>query len=789
MMTSTIAPELPSASAIHELMLDSVYIDAPFASSIVLCAQCSLPGGLDNPPELCDALRSLDLVVQTVVAAPTSVAPVDTFVTTLEARDGVHGPRVVDDNSTVCTMSAVAHGASAGESSAPAHNSSLTRVLGGSAFAEAGVVNFTALQLSAQGQSSVQLRLSCSRGGVEVPIPTADAARSVYVLACPAGYITPMGGVGCTQCPDGTYSDGVGEPTCTRCPSKLSNCVGGRIFFRTEPLFIEPSSITYVNASTSRIRIGPELDIYPCWNDAACVFDASARTFACAHGYSGPLCGVCDASANYVQQGEECVACPSTGVNILVFTLLLIALMVGLTYLTVIRRADPNSKIAVLVRISLTYMQMLGSLGIFKARGTATFRSVLGLADTVSTSLFASAPVACLLRTSFYVQFGLMLGLPLIAMLLGVLIKALFTIVRSCSCSQLRQYVATRGYIAPAVVVLYATYPMLVSQAFRALSCRADAVAGVYYLADDLGVECWTPRHVAVVISAACALVLFGVGIPILIVTLLHRRRHKLDKEDVASRFGFLYTGYDVQRGMYWWEALVLMRKAAIVLLGSVISDSYLSTFTAILVTFIAFCLHTAFQPYRTRLFNLLEGGALVALCITQILCMLYLRGEQLLEGAPAAQIGAVDAATTALLLLLNMSMFMVLGVFFARFIVERYIVKISAVADRFPRAWRCVVCACPWISRMRTASAPGAKDVDAASGDVLGARGAALPTSAAGKSRDAHARQALVVMAAAGSRGTHAPASGGSTSTPSAAASVDARRQRRVLGSVHADA
>jgi hypothetical protein len=43
----------------------------------------------------------------------------------------------------------------------------------------------------------------------------------------------------------------------------------------------------------------------------------------------------------------------------------------------------------------------------------------------------------------------------------------------------------------------------------------------------------------------------------------------------VLSRFGFLYNGYSLDRNMYWWESVVMLRKLSIVLVGVLVSDPF----------------------------------------------------------------------------------------------------------------------------------------------------------------------------------------------------------------------
>ncbi|RYG55948.1 hypothetical protein EON66_04085 [archaeon] len=466
----------------------------------------------------------------------------------------------------------------------------------------------------------------------------------------------------------------------------MAACAGGRLAL-TPGFFIAPGSIRYANASTHEIAISDALEVHACFNPEACAFDAAARTFSCAHGYSGALCGVCDVDAGYMRQGDKCTACPSTAANVVVLLLVVLLLAAALVHLVLFRKADVTNRTSILIRIGLTYVQALGSLGIYKARGTEAFRRAMGLADTVGTSIFAFGPVACLLRPSFYTQFGVMLALPFIAAAAGVLIKGVYLLVKHRDLEQLRSYLRERGYIAPAVMVLYACYPMMVSQAFRALDCRADTIDGVRYLKSDLSIACGTSDHMAASIAAIAVLVAFGAGIPLAVYGLLHNRRHKLGDSAVFSKYGFLYMGYDLGRGMYWWESTVLVRKAGIVMLGSIISDPYYAILAATLATFAATVAHLWFRPYTTPLFNNIEGASLTVLCTTQILCILYLRSQQHVEDTSTASASSGgDVLLTIVLLLLNVGMLAIIAWHGVRMFLTRHSATFMKLLLRFTR-------------------------------------------------------------------------------------------------------
>jgi hypothetical protein len=153
---------------------------------------------------------------------------------------------------------------------------------------------------------------------------------------------------------------------------------------------------------------------------------------------------------------------------------------------------------------------------------------------------------------------------------------------------------------------------------------------------------------------------------------ILRRHRLELQKPEVFARLGFLYDGYTVKRGMYMWESVVMVRKAAVVMIGSLIKDEYRQIFAAVTLLVFSLFLQANFQPYQTRLFNIIECVSLVTIILTQLVSMFYLRTESQmkqcmgesdvfvidLQGTTCGQVKANasgnDMFTTVLLALVN---------------------------------------------------------------------------------------------------------------------------------------
>ena len=123
------------------------------------------------------------------------------------------------------------------------------------------------------------------------------------------------------------------------------------------------------------------------------------------------------------------------------------------------------------------------------------------------------------------------------------------------------------------------------------------------------------------------------------------------------SRFAFLYNGYATDRSgvVVAWEALVMLRKLAVTLAGSVLQDSYLQIIAALLILVVS-CLATALvQPYETLWLTLLDTAGLFTLILTQILSISYLYVGSAVDIAIDPQ--TLEVIVTSLLFAVNAAM------------------------------------------------------------------------------------------------------------------------------------
>ena len=173
------------------------------------------------------------------------------------------------------------------------------------------------------------------------------------------------------------------------------------------------------------------------------------------------------------------------------------------------------------------------------------------------------------------------------------------------------------------ILLLYMIYPTICQQTLSVLSCRQ--VGDWQYLSADLEEPCWRDRHLAYALGlAAPQVVLYVFGLPFLAAYMMYRNRDRMTDHVVHFRYGMLYSGYRVER--YYWEVLVAMRKAFIIILstfGSLIRVR-VQTHLALLLLMAALVLHAGGKPFVAPSLQQLEAAGLVTCWFTMWCGLLF---------------------------------------------------------------------------------------------------------------------------------------------------------------------
>jgi len=590
--------------------------------------------------------------------------------------------------------------------------------------ADSHVAVFDAFTLVVPQGQTYGLTLSCAVGGLTIPPPLAFA---VEVDGCRAGQASES--VTCATCGGGQFSLGGKGARCTGCPPAGATCVSGILTLL--PHYFRP-------AAQAGQPLGPTTELHPCYNSEACTLDygsgnassnSSAAIYGCAYGYTGPLCGVCDAAVNYARFGEACAICWDAGASWLFFIVVVTVVLAVLTRVA-LRTDTSRSDASIVLRITLGYLQAVGSLRVFRAGSTKAYDSVMGWTEVVSASPLSVGALQCILRLPYLFQYVATIALPVAASAAVVVIFHAATTGRAIRCqprfgmdtaafrSAVASWWASRRHLSTLLFVLFLAYMPIVSASLRALDCIGP-VAGIRYLRSDLRVECGVGQHAAARALAFVVLIVLGAGFPAGLAWLLGTARNdQLADAGFHATWGFLFDGYraptrslmvvsppplvesvDKPRGLHkapapthasvrrrrstlvperlkqswvvsgdsrvWWEAVVLCRKAGVVLLAVTLTNPYLQCVGASLWFPGAFILQVRYSPYTKPLFNRLEIVSLVTTLLTAIISTALLQYN---VGVTSAELHPPDAMTgiewtvTVALGVINVGTFVVLA-------------------------------------------------------------------------------------------------------------------------------
>ena len=596
------------------------------------------------------------------------------------------------------------------------------------------LVTFDAFTLVAQQGETYGLSLACAVGGLAIS-PT--LAFTVTLAGCSIGQESV--GVQCLTCEGTTFSLGGIGARCINCPPAGATCVSGILTLL--PYYYRPPA-------QAGAPLGPGTELHPCYNAEACTLTYNGSTtdtvqYGCSYGYTGPLCGVCDADVNYAQFGGECSVCWDASASWLFFVALVTIALVVLTRVA-LRKDSGRTDATILLRIMLGFLQAVGSLRVFRAGSTKAYDSVMGWTEVVSASPLSAGALQCILRLPYLVQYITTILLPALVSAAVVAIFIAVTTARSlhrkprCRMdtaafkSAMTTWWASKRHLSTALFVLFLAYMPIVSASLRALDCIVP-VAGIRYLRSDLRVECGVRDHAAARALAYTVLVALGVGFPAGLAWLLGTAQHdQLADTGFHATWGFLFDGYRAptrtlaaqptliagsgasdgkgtstsnklpaigkltaappggvasgHRGRrrssvlpdrmvqswvvagdsrVWWEALVLCRKAGVVLLAVLVTNPYLQCVGATLWFLGALLLQLRYTPYTKSLFNRVETVSLASTLLTAIISTALLQfnvGVSSAEQHAPESMDGIEWAVTVLLAVLNVGTFALLA-------------------------------------------------------------------------------------------------------------------------------
>jgi len=749
--SDTSSSSLLSASAdaaTGVVTLPAFGVSGSFAlSSVDVVVSCSRPNG-DAPAPLTFTMSAIRLrQVVCVHPPPTSplMEPLDAFsfgiATAVAPGGGFDNPCSASSASDLqlpalppitCALSLNLNGSSI--AAADADNVFLIQA-SGVMTQSTHVATFASFALTAPQDQVYDIVATCYVGSVVIPAPYHFL---VTLSGCPEG-MEPSS-VTCVTCGGGEFSLGGTGGRCTGCPPVGATCIEG--ILNLKPAYYQPPR-------QRGTAMGPDSLLYPCYNAEACTLNASTLAYGCAAGYTGALCGVCDANGGYASFGSACRPCWDAGVTLFAVTVVAVLLLAVLTRVA-LRTSTSRSDASTVLRITMSFLQGVGSLRVFRAGSTLAYQNVMGWTDVVSASPLSVGFLECLMRLPYMVQYVATVSLPVLAAACVVAIFLLASTLRAVHCRPSCGFAAAtwratvvawwqdRRATATTLFVLFLAYMPITSASLRALDCT-DPVDGVRYLHTNLAVVCYTGQHAVARVLAYVVLVVVGIGFPAGLAWMLGTATNvQLSDGAFHAAWGFLFDGYKMPtagaargrgnqpedskrdsvkpeptgtRGVpastgtgtgtaanggpapqrrrrstlmdtaaaqrlvqpwqmtgknrVWWEAVVLLRKAGVVLLAVLVTNPYLQCVGATLWFGGFLQLQVKYAPYTRLLFNRLELVSLTASVLTAIISTALLQynvGVASAELHGPTAMTPIEWAVTLLLAFINMGTFLLCG-------------------------------------------------------------------------------------------------------------------------------
>jgi hypothetical protein len=101
---------------------------------------------------------------------------------------------------------------------------------------------------------------------------------------------------------------------------------------------------------------------------------------------------------------------------------------------------------------------------------------------------------------------------------------------------------------------------------------------------------------------AVPGLLLYGIGLPLVVIVVLWRHRHIHSMNKYVFTLGLLYSGYRKDR--WWWESIVLLRKFLVIVVAAFLYEDAMQLHVMMMLFIVAFALHHIYLPFHVQASN-----------------------------------------------------------------------------------------------------------------------------------------------------------------------------------------
>ena len=171
--------------------------------------------------------------------------------------------------------------------------------------------------------------------------------------------------------------------------------------------------------------------------------------------------------------------------------------------------------------------------------------------------------------------------------------------------------------ITTIVILLYNLQPTLLKYGFLMFQCtnlyRNDT--SISFMTSDYDIMCWDKNYLVWALSLGLTnIFIWGIGIPLVLFSILYRNRKNLDDDNIKMKYGFIYKGYSISR--FYWEFIIMFRKLLIVIINVFIgnNDVLLEVFVGFWVILFSISIQLKGTPFDSSILNSLELKSLISI-------------------------------------------------------------------------------------------------------------------------------------------------------------------------------
>eukprot|EP00942_MAST-04A_sp_MAST-4A-sp1_P006700 g6700.t1 len=353
---------------------------------------------------------------------------------------------------------------------------------------------------------------------------------------------------------------------------------------------------------------------YPCLRVQACLgaknnaikryedVNIKGRNVAsCADGYKNHsrLCASCDINHARGSSVGQCVKC-SSELNTVIFLAGGLVATIGtlvLVKITVFKERKVNFSDGV-KKIALSYLQTVLLARNMDVPWNQTFHQLFAAQDVITSVSKAFFSLDCVLSTTstWYVFVLRSICTLLLPLLMVPLTYTCMKFVRG-----------NKDEIISAIVLLwYLMFPSFIQSFAKLISCT-EMIGKERYLKVDPEIVCWKGQHLLVFCTAGIITLIYIFGLPGYGLYILHKTNRELPS--TRLKYGMLYDGYNDE--YYYWEITVIMRKVAIIAIGTFVVESQ-QIFCVLSVLALLIFLTSYYQPFLSKKLLHLELGSLL---------------------------------------------------------------------------------------------------------------------------------------------------------------------------------